>query len=88
MAEEHDAVGSVAEEAMKLIYALSTGAGGEQTDHVCTNTWCPLCQLVNYVRDHPEALEKVTASAADLARTVLQLIEQVKPPTEPAADHE
>ena len=89
MAEDHDAIGSVAEEAMKLIYAMSTSGGdGARTEHVCTNTWCPLCQLVNYVREHPEAVEKVTQTAADLARSVLELIEQIKPPTvTPPVDH-
>ena len=86
MADAQDAVGSVAEEAMKLIFALSTnGSGGGEKDdknseHTCTNAWCPLCQMVNYVRDHPEAVERVTQSAADLARSVLHLIEQANPP--------
>lgn len=77
MAEQRDAIGSVAEEAMKLIFALSSANSDEEkTEHVCTNSWCPLCQMVGYVREHPEALEKVTQSAADLARSVLHLIEQ------------
>ena len=83
MADSQDAVGSVAEEAMKLIFALSTnGSGGDDksSEHTCTNAWCPLCQMVNYVRDHPEAVERVTQSAADLARSVLHLIEQANPP--------
>ena len=89
MAEDQDAVGSVAEEAMKLVYALSSGGSDdEKTEHICTNTWCPLCQFVNYVRDHPEAVEQVTQSAADLARSVLQLIDQIKPATgTPPVDH-
>lgn len=74
MAESQDAIGSVAEEAMKLVYALSTNADAE--GHVCTNAWCPLCQLVNYVRDNPEAIERVTQSAATFARSVRDLIEQ------------
>lgn len=77
MADSQDAIGSVAEEAMKLVYALTTNSvADDKTEHVCTNGWCPLCQAVNYVREHPEALEKVTQSAADLARSVLHLIEQ------------
>lgn len=91
MAEHHDAIGSVAEEAMKLVFALSTNGGAEE--HVCTNAWCPVCQLVNYVRDHPEAIERVTQSAADLARSVRDLIEQVAPsqdaaPNEAAPDED
>jgi hypothetical protein len=77
MADQQDAIGSVAEEAMKLIHALSTNGGDDE--HVCTNAWCPLCQLVNHVRDNPEAIEKVTQSAASLARSVRDLIEQVAP---------
>lgn len=89
MTDDQDAIGSVAEEAMKLVYAMSTNGGGSaEGEHLCTNTWCPLCQLVNYVREHPEAVERVTQSAADLARSVLQLIEQVKPATgTPPVDH-
>lgn len=87
MAEPQDAIGSVAEEAMKLIFALS--ANGEHGEHACSNSWCPLCQLVNHVRDNPEAIERVTQSAATLARSVRDLIEQVVPskdaaPTETA----
>lgn len=77
MVEPQDAIGSVAEEAMKLIYTLSTNGGTDE--HVCTNSWCPLCQLVNHVRDNPEAIERVTQSAANLARSVRDLIEQVAP---------
>lgn len=86
MSEEQDAIGSVAEEAMKLIYALTTtaaegsGDGGDRgTDHVCNNGWCPLCQIVNHVRDNPEAIERVTNSAANLARSVRDLLEQMAP---------
>ena len=84
MADQQDAIGSVAEETMKLVFALSTGGGTEE--HVCTNVWCPLCRLVNYVRDNPEAIERVTLSAAALARSVRDLIEQVTPSTGPAPD--
>ena len=83
MAESQDAIGSVAEEAMKLVYALSTNGGAGE--HRCTNLWCPLCQLVNYVRDNPEAIERVTQSAAALARSVRDLIEQAVPAKETAA---
>ncbi|MBC7595859.1 MAG: hypothetical protein H7288_18305 [Kineosporiaceae bacterium] len=86
MAESHDAIGSVAEEAMKLLYALSTNGGVQE--HRCTNAWCPLCQMVNYVRDNPEAIERVTQSAATLARSVRELIEQAVPAKEPAAPEE
>ena len=89
MAESQDAIGSVAEEAMKLIYALSTNAqssNGRADEHVCTNSWCPLCQMANYVRDNPEAIERVTQSAAALARSVRDLIEQAVPAKEAAPD--
>jgi len=83
VAEPQDAIGSVTEEAMKLLYTLTTNGstgGDSDSEHVCTNGWCPLCQMVNYVRDHPEAVERVTQSAADLTRSVLHLIEQANPP--------
>lgn len=86
MAESHDAIGSVAEEAMRLVYALSTN--GRAEEHVCTNSWCPLCQVVDYVRDNPEAIERITQSAATLARSVRELIEQSVPAKEPAAPDE
>lgn len=82
MPDSQDAIGGVAEEAMKLIFALSGSGSGadEDSEHVCTNGWCPLCQVANYVRDHPQAIERVTQSAAELARSVLHLIEQASPP--------
>lgn len=89
MAEPQDAIGSVAEEAMKLVYALSKNApstNGRAEEHVCTNSWCPLCQMANYVRDNPEAIERVTQSAAALARSVRDLIEQAVPAKEAATD--
>lgn len=44
--------------------------------------------MVNYVRDNPEAIERVTQSAATLARSVRELIEQAVPAKEPAAPEE
>ena len=77
MADPQDALGSVAQEAMKLLFALSANAEAEE--HRCTNGWCPLCQVANYVRDNPEAVERVAQSAVSLARSVRDLIEQAVP---------
>ncbi len=82
MAEDSDPVGTVAEEAMKFIFALTTSAGAgdsQPSDHTCNNGWCPLCQAANYIRDNPEAVERVTHAAATLTRSLRDLLEQIAP---------
>lgn len=82
MSEDPDPIGTVADEAMKLVFALTTSAGSgnsESTDHVCNNGWCPLCQVANYIRDNPEAVERVTHAAATLTRSLRDLLEQIAP---------
>lgn len=92
-------VGTVAEEAFKLIRALSSQAlsgpasGSEAPDdesadghdistHVCTATWCPVCQVVGFVHDNPHALAHVSRSAAELARSLRDLLENATTPQE------
>ncbi|KRC63421.1 hypothetical protein ASE12_00800 [Aeromicrobium sp. Root236] len=80
-------VGSVAEEAFKLFRAMAsqpqTGAQGDDSaTHVCTNTWCPVCQVAGFVRDNPEALAKVSESAAQLTRSLRELIDTALTPRE------
>ena len=81
---QEDAVGSVAEEAMKLVYALTarrpTDDSAEfvaehQHDHPSTCEWCPVCRLINMIRDNPEAVENVTASAVAFAQSVKSLLD-------------
>jgi len=74
-------VGSVAEEAFKLFRAMaSPQQAGESdpagsSDHVCSTSWCPVCQVVGFVRDNPDAVASVTQSATVLARSLRDLVE-------------
>lgn len=75
---EADEVGSLAEEAAKLLGAL----GGTREGARCPHGWCPLCGLVEHVQDNPEVLEQVTHAAADLTRAVRTLLDQLAPKEE------
>jgi hypothetical protein len=70
-------VGSVAEEAFKLFRAMAAHPDADasgSTSHVCTTTWCPVCQVVGFVHDNPDAVAQVTESAAQLTRSLRDLI--------------
>ncbi len=43
--------------------------------HVCTATWCPVCQVVGLVRDNPDAIAQVSASAAAFAKSLRDLVD-------------
>jgi hypothetical protein len=77
-------VGTVAEEAFKLFRAVtsSSAAPGPAPTHVCTETWCPACRVSGFVRDHPEAIASVTYSAAQLARSLKDLVDTALAPQE------
>lgn len=87
MGDRHeDAVGSVAEEAMKLVNALTArrpaddsakteSEADHQHEHPSTCQWCPVCRLINMIRDNPEAVEIVTASAVAFAQSVKSLLD-------------
>jgi hypothetical protein len=80
-----DRVGSVAEEAFKLFRAMASqpqASPDETATHVCTNSWCPVCQVAGFVRDNPEALAKVSESAAQLTRSLRELIDTALTPRE------
>ena len=106
---ESEPVGSVAQEAFKLLRAVTaqgvaapTGtdrASRDQTahdqtardqtardqaphDHVCSTTWCPVCQVVGFVRDNPDAIASVKRSATDLARSLRDLVDTALAPEE------
>ncbi|WP_332641696.1 hypothetical protein [Aeromicrobium sp.] len=74
-------VGSVSEEAFKLFRALSSSSAEPKSDepHVCTATWCPVCQVVGLVRDNPDAIAQVSASAAAFAKSLRDLVDSAKP---------
>ena len=80
-----DPVGSVAEEAFKLFRAMASQPHAE-TDgggpHVCTTSWCPVCQVAGFVRDNPEALAMVSESAAQFTRSLRDLIDTALTPRE------
>ena len=86
---ESEAVGSLAQETARLLHALAAEArrpaedGGEAPngEHVCTTGWCPICQVVGYVHDHPEVVEQVTDAAVQFGRTVRDVLERTLPPT-------
>ena len=79
-------VGSVAEEAFKLFRAMASqshaAATDDDTTHTCTTTWCPVCQVAGFVRENPDALAKVSESAAQLTRSLRELIDTALTPRE------
>ncbi|KAA1378656.1 hypothetical protein [Aeromicrobium fastidiosum] len=96
---ESEPVGSVAQEAFKLLRAVTAQGVGASTgddrpshdqaaqdhaahDHVCSTTWCPVCQVVGFVRDNPDAIASVKRSATDLARSLRDLVDTALAPEE------
>ncbi|MCW2750932.1 MAG: hypothetical protein JWR83_2042 [Aeromicrobium sp.] len=86
---ESEPIGSITEEAFKLFRAMngaSTTADPADSEksstHVCTATWCPVCQVVGFVHDNPEAVAKVSQSAATLARSLRDLLDAALTPEE------
>lgn len=84
-------VGSIAHEAFKLFRAVSGGpdgaaaadVDGSATDqHVCSTSWCPVCQVVGFVRNNPEALDAVTHSATAFVRSLRDLVDVALAPQE------
>jgi hypothetical protein len=72
-------VGTLAEEAIKLFRAVAPG-GDDVSGHVCSAAWCPVCQVVGFVRENPEAIDSVRQSAADLARSLRDLVDAALTP--------
>ncbi len=80
----------MSEEAFKLFRALSS-SGSEATSgepHVCTASWCPVCQVVGFVRDNPEALAQVSTAAASLAKSLRDLVDSAVPRADAAPEDE
>jgi hypothetical protein len=89
-ADGQENVGSLAQETAKLLHALAAEArrpasDGEPADggHVCTTGWCPICQVVGYVHDHPEVVEQVTDAAVEFGRSLRDMLERAVPPDRP-----
>lgn len=86
-ADGHDSepVGSIAEEAFKLFRAVATDNTSDDShggEHVCSTGWCPVCQVVGFVRQHPEAVTAVTLSAAALVQSLRGLVDAALAPRE------
>ena len=84
---ESEPIGSITEEAFKLFRAMNAPTAGhadgeESSTHVCTATWCPVCQVVGFVHDNPEAVAQVSQSAATLARSLRDLLDAALTPEE------
>lgn len=77
-----DEIGSLGQETLKLLRALALETGTEPharsvaddatggEPHVCTTGWCPVCQVVGFVKSNPDVVEEVAVAALHLARTV------------------
>lgn len=61
---------------------------GRGSQHVCTTSWCPVCQVVGFVKDNPEVVEEVALAALHLARTVRDAFEAATRTAAPADDEE
>jgi len=52
--------------------------------HVCTTGWCPICQVVGYVQDHPELVDQVAETVTDAAiqvgRAIRDFLDKTIPP--------
>jgi hypothetical protein len=97
-------IGSLGQETLKLIRAIAAerlrtqepAATPEEPaelaapTHVCTTGWCPICQVVGYVQDHPELVEQVTETVTDAAiqvgRVVRDFLDKTIPPEVPKTD--
>ena len=82
---ESEPVGSISDEAFKLFRAMSSAGhadGADSSAHVCSTSWCPVCQVVGFVHDNPEVLAQVSQSAAALARSLRDLLDAALTPEE------
>ena len=56
----------------------------EAGEHLCTTNWCPICQAVGYLQDHPELVEQVTDTVTDAAiqigRVLRDFLDKTLPP--------
>lgn len=88
-------VGSLAQETAKLLRALAAermnighavneASAATTSDHVCTTGWCPICQVVGYLHEHPELIEQLTETVTDAAiqigRAVREVLDKTLPP--------
>lgn len=89
---------AIAAERVKLV-GDETGADDVRADgsaahasgeHVCTTGWCPICQVVGYLQDHPEMVEQVTDTVTDAAlqigRALRDFLDKTMPPDQMTPD--
>ena len=91
-----ESVGSLGEEAVRLLRAFAETSGRPEPgtpaessgrpEHVCTTSWCPVCQVVGFVREHPEVVEQVADSAIQMVRSVRDVLLDQASPTHGDAD--
>ena len=89
-----ESVGSLAQETARLLHALAAearrppaeGESAGPAAHVCTTGWCPICQVVGFVHENPDVVEQVTDAAAELGRTVRDMLERALATPEPPTD--
>ena len=89
-----ETIGSLGQETIKLFRAIAAERMRMQPDagssdqpastHVCTTGWCPICQVVGYVQEHPELVEQVTDTVTDAAvqvgRVIRDFLDKTIPP--------
>lgn len=91
MPDGTEPIGSLAQETAKLLRALAAEglrgveAPAEATgEHICTTGWCPICQVVGFVHEHPELVEQVTdtvtEAAVQIGRAVREFLDKTMPP--------
>ncbi len=74
-------VGSAAQEAVRLLRALGESSATNSADdsaagsHACSTSWCPVCQVADFVRENPEVIAGVAASAGSMLLAFRDLID-------------
>ncbi|MEG9225582.1 hypothetical protein [Aeromicrobium sp. Sec7.5] len=89
MPDAEEPVGTLAEEAARLLAAVVSGGRSDvseddsvpgpddsATSHRCTHGWCPLCQAADYVQEHPEVVTQVLVAGAELLKVVRDAVEK------------
>ena len=88
MPDAEEPVGTLAEEAARLLAAVVTGSRGDvgteepaasgdgAATHTCTHGWCPLCQAADYLQEHPEVVTQVLVAGAELIKVVRDAVEK------------
>lgn len=57
-------------------YHADTGSDTTH-EHRCPHSWCPLCQLTEYMQNNPELISELTESASAFFASVRQVVEHI-----------